>query len=187
MGAQFQEFITALERQQVEFDLGSENIILNHGSVRGDRFIVGKRAYGTVVLPAQMENVDAATFALLRRFAAKGGRIICYGAPRYVDGVPSAEAESFFADAAQVTRAMRRSRRCGALRLVRDRVRPGAGQLPLPPPPPYGRRAGALPGQLEPHGARAGDGDAARASGRAARHAHRAGSAGTPRSATASG
>lgn len=30
--------------------------------VKGDRFVVGKRAYGTVVLPAQMENVDAATF-----------------------------------------------------------------------------------------------------------------------------
>ena len=105
MGEEFQAFITALERHQVEFDLGSENIILDKGAVRGDRFVVGKRAYGTVVLPAQMENVDAATFALLRRFAAKGGRIICYGTPRYVDGAPSAEAEAFFADAAKVTRA----------------------------------------------------------------------------------
>ena len=105
MGEEFQAFITALERHQVEFDLGSENILLNHGSVKGDRFVVGKRAYGTVVLPAQMENVDAATFDLLERFAAKGGRIIAYGTPQYVDGARSAEAEAFFADPAKVTRA----------------------------------------------------------------------------------
>ena len=105
MGEEFQAFITALERYQVEFDLGSENILLNHGSVKGDRFVVGKRAYGTVVLPAQMENVDAATFDLLERFAAKGGRIIAYGTPQYVDGARSAEAEAFFADPAKVTRA----------------------------------------------------------------------------------
>ena len=43
MGEEFQAFITALERHQVEFDLGSENILLNHGSVKGDRFVVGKR------------------------------------------------------------------------------------------------------------------------------------------------
>ena len=103
MGEEFQAFITALERHQVEFDLGSENILLNHGSVKGDRFVVGKRAYGTVVLPAQMENVDAATFDLLERFAAKGGRIIAYGTPQYVDGARSAEAEAFFADPAKVT------------------------------------------------------------------------------------
>jgi len=105
MGEEFQAFITALERHQVEFDLGSENILLDNGSVRGDRFIVGKRAYRTVVLPAQMENVDAATFELLRRFARKGGRIIAYGTPQYVDGAPSAEAEAFFSDPEKVTRA----------------------------------------------------------------------------------
>ena len=104
MGEEFQAFITALERHQVEFDLGSENIILNNGSVRGDRFIVGKRSYRTVVVPAQTENLDAATFALLRKFADNGGRILSYAVPRYVDGAENGEVESFFRDTAKVTR-----------------------------------------------------------------------------------
>ena len=40
---------------------------------------------------------------MLERFAAKGGRIIAYGTPQYVDGARSAEAEAFFADPAKVT------------------------------------------------------------------------------------
>lgn len=105
LGEEFQAFITGLEKNQVEFDLGSESIIRDRGRVKGDRFVVGERDYGTVVLPAQMENLDASTFELLRRFADKGGRIVAYAEPHYVDGAQSAEAKAFFADGSKVMRA----------------------------------------------------------------------------------
>ena len=51
IGNAFQEYVTRLAHQQVEFDLGSENIIRDHGKVAGKQFVVGKRAYDVVILP----------------------------------------------------------------------------------------------------------------------------------------
>ena len=103
-GKTFQRFITALEKAQVEYDLGSENIIKDRGQVKGKRFIVGRRAYSKVVIPPMMENLDAPTFALLKEYEANGGIIIACSQPSLVDGKPDSEVSAFFADDKKVSR-----------------------------------------------------------------------------------
>ena len=98
IGRAFQSFITALEKRQVEFDLGSENIIKNMGSVKKDRFVVGKCSYKTVVIPPLTENLDMATFRLLQRFARAGGKLILFSSPSLIDGSENDELKNFISD-----------------------------------------------------------------------------------------
>jgi len=86
IGKGFQTFVTRLQKAQVEYDLGSEYVIKEHGSVAGGKFIVGKRGYGVVVIPPGMENVDGRTLLLLKQFAAQGGKILQMEKLQYVDG-----------------------------------------------------------------------------------------------------
>ncbi|WP_162944893.1 glycosyl hydrolase [Flavisolibacter nicotianae] len=96
IGIRFQGFLTRLEKAQVEYDLGSENIIRDHGSVRSGKFVVGERAYGTVVLPYGIENVEASTFSLLQAFGAAGGTILQFSSLRYIDGKPDKRLDAFY-------------------------------------------------------------------------------------------
>ncbi|MBQ3908997.1 MAG: hypothetical protein II746_07315, partial [Bacteroidaceae bacterium] len=82
----FQQFITRAEKAQMEYDLGSEDIIGRVGKVSGSRFCVGQRAYTTVVLPPEMVNLEATTFELLQHFVKKGGRLVCFALPTKIDG-----------------------------------------------------------------------------------------------------
>ena len=97
-GIQFQNFVTRLEKAQVEYDLGSENIIKDQGSVRNGQFVVGKRKYGRVVLPPMTENLNKRTYQLLRQFVEGGGKLIVFSVPTLVDGKKSSEMERFFAE-----------------------------------------------------------------------------------------
>ncbi len=86
IGNRFQQFVTTLEKSQVEYDLGSENIIKDHGSVQGRNFVVGGRAYHTVVIPTGMENIDKATYELLKTYAEAGGKVLLFEKPQRIDG-----------------------------------------------------------------------------------------------------
>jgi hypothetical protein len=92
IGQRFQTFVTTLERAQSEYDLGSENIIKDHGSVRGAGFTVGARDYHTVIIPPGMENIDRPTFSLLQRFVDQGGRLLVFDKVKYIDGAEAPEA-----------------------------------------------------------------------------------------------
>ncbi|MDR1339734.1 MAG: hypothetical protein LBK58_06765 [Prevotellaceae bacterium] len=96
IAASFQNFVTVLEKAQVEYDLGSENIIKDQGSVGKGKFVVGKCAYSTVVLPPEMENLDTPTFQLIKQFAGKGGTVLAFSSPSRLDGKESEEVKSFF-------------------------------------------------------------------------------------------
>ena len=52
----FQYLLTELEKNQVEYDLGSEHIIKEHGSVEDNKFVVGSRAYDLIILPPMFEK-----------------------------------------------------------------------------------------------------------------------------------
>lgn len=91
LGERFQKLVTDLAKAQVEFDLGCEDIIARHGSVKGDRFVIGERSYRTVVLPPDMENVGGKTLELLKAYCQGGGRLLyCGPVPTRVDGSESA-------------------------------------------------------------------------------------------------
>lgn len=86
IGQTFQSFVTELEKSQIEYDLGSENIIKDHGRVDRDRFVVGKAGYTTVVLPPMMETLNKPTFDLLKEFVKQGGCVVAFAEPNLVDG-----------------------------------------------------------------------------------------------------
>ncbi|KAA6300798.1 MAG: hypothetical protein EZS26_003070, partial [Candidatus Ordinivivax streblomastigis] len=98
IGQAFQTFITTLEKAQTEYDLGSENIIKDHGKTVKNKFAINKRAYSKVVIPPMMENLDAPTFKLLKEFTKKGGTILAFSTPTVLGGKPDAEMEKFFTE-----------------------------------------------------------------------------------------
>jgi len=87
IGSEFQRTVVSLAKQQVEFDIGCEDVIGRNGSVDGAALKVGKRSYNTVVLPALMENLNSRTMELLEKYAANGGQILyCGDVSTLVDG-----------------------------------------------------------------------------------------------------
>lgn len=96
IGIRFQKFITTLEKAQVEYDLASENIIKDHGRVQNGKFVIGERAYATVVLPSGIENVDAPTFTLLQSFVAAGGKVLQFARLQTIDGKPDSRIDAFY-------------------------------------------------------------------------------------------
>ena len=77
IGNSFHWLLERLEAAQVEYDLGSEDILARHGAVTGKTLVVGQRAYHTLVLPAYTETLNAKTVQLLEEFLKAGGRVIC--------------------------------------------------------------------------------------------------------------
>ncbi|MGD0583557.1 MAG: glycosyl hydrolase [Bacteroidales bacterium] len=96
IGQSFQSFITRLEKDQVEYDLGSESIIKTLGRVSRGKLIVGDASYLKVVIPPMMENLDKQTFIFLKQFISGGGTILAFSIPSLIDGKPDKELESFF-------------------------------------------------------------------------------------------
>ena len=96
IGQSFQTFVTKLEKSQVEYDLGSENIMKDLGSVSKGKLVVGQAAYSRVVIPPMTENLDMATFKLLEKFVSAGGTLIAFSEPSLIDGAPSDELKEFF-------------------------------------------------------------------------------------------
>lgn len=91
IGQAFQSFVTRLEKTQVEYDLGSENMIKDQGAVEGAKFVVGERAYSKVIIPPGMENLDRKTAALLDQFIKNGGEAIVLEDINYIDGAEAKE------------------------------------------------------------------------------------------------
>jgi hypothetical protein len=84
---QFHNLLTLLEKNQVEYDLGCESIIKDHGSVEGDQFVVGSRSYDLVVLPPMFENLMDSTYQLLLGYLQNGGKVLSMaGIPDRLDG-----------------------------------------------------------------------------------------------------
>lgn len=95
IGQTFQSFVTKLEKNQVEYDLGSENIIKTLGKVSKGKFVVGQAAYTRVVIPPMTENLDLSTYKLLERFVSNGGTLVAFSLPALVDGAPSEGLKEF--------------------------------------------------------------------------------------------
>ncbi len=90
IGESFENFVDELEEKHIEYDLGCENIIKDHGRVDAQTFIIKKRGYDIVVIPPGMENLDSTTFSLLKQYAADGGHVYSFsGVVDYIDGKKS--------------------------------------------------------------------------------------------------
>jgi len=90
IGEGFADLINRLEAAQVEYDLGSEDILQNHGRAENQKLAVGERSYEVIVLPAETENLNRPTLELLTRYLESGGRLFCLSEGiRFVDGKAS--------------------------------------------------------------------------------------------------
>ncbi len=90
IGDQFQNFLNTLEAEQIEYDLGSESILQEIGSVDKNCLLVGKRSYEVVVLPPGTENLSTSTVALLESYLQNHGKVLCFMVPpARIDGAPS--------------------------------------------------------------------------------------------------
>ncbi|MCF7973164.1 MAG: hypothetical protein K9N55_05085 [Phycisphaerae bacterium] len=100
IGDTFFDLLKRLEAAQVEYDLGCENTMADHGSVRGKELVIGQRSYPVVVLPSAVENLDNSTFRLLEQFVRAGGTVyrVLQGNtekwPTFIEGKPSGQARS---------------------------------------------------------------------------------------------
>ncbi|MCX6322012.1 MAG: glycosyl hydrolase, partial [Bacteroidia bacterium] len=96
IGQAFQTLVTKLEKSQAEYDLGSENMIKDMGSVSKGKFVIGQASYSRVVIPPMTENLDLNTYKLLERFVSNGGTLIAFSVPTLVDGSFSEGLKEFF-------------------------------------------------------------------------------------------
>ena len=96
IGSSFQRFVATMEKSQIEYDLGSEDILENHGAVLENKLKVGKCAYHTIIIPPLTENLNQKTFDLIKGFVAKGGQLVAFSMPELIEGKHSAEALEFF-------------------------------------------------------------------------------------------
>jgi len=74
----FKNFVHRMEQLQLEYDLGSENVLKTLGSVKGKKLKVGQCNYSLVVIPAEMENIDQPTFELLKKYLESGGKVLSF-------------------------------------------------------------------------------------------------------------
>ncbi len=91
IGDEFQNFVNFLEKYQVEYDLGSEDTMRNHGAVEGEALKVGLCRYDLVILPPGTENLNTSTVELLSRYLAGGGKVLAWTTPTFVDGKASGD------------------------------------------------------------------------------------------------
>ena len=95
-GQRFQSFVTMLEKNQVEYDLGSERIIKELGRVKGANLVVGDATYSKLVIAPLTENINSYTFNLIKKFVAGGGTVVALSKPTLVDGRSDKELQEFF-------------------------------------------------------------------------------------------
>lgn len=96
---EFSTLLKLLESEQIEYDLGSENIIKDHGSVEGDVFIVGQRKYSFIVIPKFLMNLNSSTADLLETYLQNGGAVISLcQPPGYIDGAASDRCQTWSSD-----------------------------------------------------------------------------------------
>ncbi len=87
IGNRFQDLVLSLEQAQIEYDIGCEDIIARHGSIKDFMLKVGKSKYDMVVLPPLTENLNAKVMDLLEAYLKAGGAVICCGTPpERIDG-----------------------------------------------------------------------------------------------------
>jgi len=88
----FRKLLDLLEQSRVEYDLGCENIIRDHGKVRGKKFLINQGAYDIVIIPDVMDNINRSTYELLKKYITNGGKVIQFGeGVKYIDAEPSDE------------------------------------------------------------------------------------------------
>ncbi len=91
----YSQFLKSLADRYLDFHLGDEWILEAHGSVIGEKLVVGNHSYSTVVIPPQMETIRSQTLDLLEQFCRAGGTLFFFPElPTRLNGASSEEPSS---------------------------------------------------------------------------------------------
>ncbi len=83
----FRGLVDELEKFHIEYDIGCENIMKDHGCIADGKLVIGERSYSKVLLPASLRNLDIPTMLLIEEFLIEGGTVVSLGnPPEYIDG-----------------------------------------------------------------------------------------------------
>ncbi|MDZ7605484.1 MAG: glycosyl hydrolase [Cyclobacteriaceae bacterium] len=101
----FHDLLTQFEKNQVEYDLGCESIMKDHGSVKDGKLVIGSRAYDMVIIPQNTQNLMGPTLQLLADYLGQGGKLLSLSpVPERIDGnVTSAAAKLYEQYGTQIT------------------------------------------------------------------------------------
>ncbi|MGL6194947.1 MAG: glycosyl hydrolase, partial [Thermoguttaceae bacterium] len=86
IGNSFQNLINEFEKMNVEYDIGSEDIIERLGSVDNGKLVIGDCKYDMIILPPNTENLDSITLNYIADTAKGGGTVLYFELPKYVNG-----------------------------------------------------------------------------------------------------
>ena len=94
----FKNLVIRFEELHIEYDLGSENVLKNMGSVTPNALKIGKCSYNLVVIPAEMQNIDQLTFDQLKNYLKIGGKILSFKKiSQFVDGIETSKVDELAA------------------------------------------------------------------------------------------
>jgi hypothetical protein len=91
-GNDFKEFLQLLEKDKIEYDLGSEMVIQEFATEAEGQFVIKNRKYEKVVLGPHVENLNRKTVELISAFLSNGGTLYYHQElPHLVEAEPSDE------------------------------------------------------------------------------------------------
>lgn len=86
----FKKFIQTIENNNVEYDLGSEQVIKRFGETDKKGLKIRNRIYDHIILPPGIRNVESTTLNRLKDYLSDGYTILCLSdSIDYVDGRPN--------------------------------------------------------------------------------------------------
>ncbi len=95
IGDRFQELTNWLLFGLQDFDFISESLLPAQYQESDQDFVIGEMKYKTVIVP-YLDTIRSTTLNALKKFRKSGGEVIFMGnAPKYVDAIPSEDADNF--------------------------------------------------------------------------------------------
>ena len=86
----FKKFIQELESDQIEYDLGSEQVIKRFGESVKSGLKIRNRTYNRIILPPGIRNIETTTLNAIKDYLADGYSLLCLSdSIDYVDGAPN--------------------------------------------------------------------------------------------------
>lgn len=90
--------LTVLDKNRIPYHLGDDKIMSKYAKVENDKFVVGKMAYSTVIVPP-CSCIDSNTLKLIETFSDNGGKLLFVKEiPSLVDGEKSDRVNEFVKD-----------------------------------------------------------------------------------------
>jgi len=90
LSVSFKKFIQKLESDQIEYDLGSEQVMKRFGQSDKKGLRIRNRIYDHIILPPGMRNIESSTVEFLKNFLSDGYTILSFSdSVDFIDGSPN--------------------------------------------------------------------------------------------------